>query len=93
MVSMQSSSRSEQFFAVHSLVLWNIGKDYKDFPSFDLVSRYAEQQVAKKVVIETMDALKTARRNIAPLSGAEGYASALFEAYAIRVLQTGANSK
>ena len=89
MVSMQSSSRSEQLLAVHSLVLWHVGRDYKDFPTFELVSRYAEQQVAKKLVKEAMEDLKTARRNMAPLSGAEGYAGALFEAYAIRTLQGG----
>ena len=32
MVSMQSSSRSEQLLAVHSLVLWNVGRITKIFP-------------------------------------------------------------
>ena len=89
MVSMQASNRGEQLVAVHSLILWKEGASYTDPPSFELVSRYAEQLVAKKLAAETMEDLKNARRNMAPLSGAEGYAGALFEAYAIRTLQAG----
>ena len=87
---MQSSNKREESSAVDSLVLWKVTNgDYFAKPGFELVSRYAEQLVAKKLAKETMEDLKTARRSMAPLSGAEGYAGALFEAYAIRTLQEG----
>jgi hypothetical protein len=89
MVSMQSSNRAENNVTVHSLVLWKAGEDFTDTPTFDLVSRYAENLVAKKLALETIARLKSAREDMAPLSGAEGYAGALFEAYAIRKLQGG----
>lgn len=89
MVSMQASNRGEQLVAAHSLIYWKKGKSYNDPPGFELVSRYAEQLVAKKLTAETMEDLKNARWNMAPLSGAERYAGALFETYAIRTLQAG----
>lgn len=93
MVSMQASTRAEQLVTVHSLVLWKKGESYTDSPRFELVSRYAEQLVAKKLALETKEQLKTARLNMTPLSGAEGYAGALFEAYAIRALCDGGTFK
>lgn len=89
MLSMQASTSAEQSVAVHSLVLWKRGEKYTDSPRFELVSKYAEQLVAKKLALETKEQLKTARLNMAPLSGAEGYAGALFKAYAIRALCDG----
>jgi hypothetical protein len=88
MVSMQSY-RGESSVTVHSLVLWKIDKKYDKSPKFELVSRYAEQLVAKKLSMESTEQLKSARLGMAPLSGAEGYAGALFEAYSIRTLQAG----
>ena len=89
MVSMQSSNRGQNRFTVHSLVLWKKGKTFTDIPSFELVSRYAEKMVAKKLCLEAAAKLKNTREELAPLSGAEGYAGALFEAYAIRKIQDG----
>jgi hypothetical protein len=66
-----------------------LDKNYEESPKFELVSRYAEQLVAKKLSMESTEQLKSARLHLAPLSGAEGYAGALFEAYAIRTLQAG----
>lgn len=89
MVSMQASNRQENRFMVHSLVLWKKGKNYTDQPRFELVSRFAEKLVAKQLCREAAAKLKSAREDLAPLSGAEGYAGALFEAYAIRTIQEG----
>ena len=89
MVSMQASDRAENRVMVHSLVLWKIDNDFAATPSFELVSRYAERLVAKKLCLESATKLKSAREDLAPLSGAEGYAGALFEAYAIRRIQAG----
>ena len=89
MVSMQASNRRENRSMVHSLVLWKMGTTYTDKPSFALVSRYAEKLVAKQLCLEAAAKLKIARQDLAPLSGAEGYAGALFEAYAIRTIQEG----
>jgi len=86
---------------VHSLVLWKTGKVhelppkashadvYLSDPRFELVSRYAEKLVAKKLCLETAAKVKSAREDLMPLSGAEGYAGTLFEAYAIRTLRDG----
>jgi hypothetical protein len=97
MVSSQSASKGDNQVIVHSLVLWSVPKDvdgnfkYGASPVFSLVSRYVERMVSQKLVIvkETLTVLKEAQSNLAPLSGAEGYAGALFEAYAIRMLQNG----
>lgn len=89
MVSMQASNRGENRIMVHSLVLWKMGTTYMADPSFELVSRFAEKLVAKKLCLEAAAKLKSARQDMAPLSGAEGYAGALFEAYAIRTIQEG----
>jgi hypothetical protein len=56
MVSMQSSNRVEKNVTVPSLVLWKPGEDFMDTPKFDLVSRYAEHLVAKKLALETSTA-------------------------------------
>ena len=89
MVSMQASDRAENRVMVHSLVLWKVGSDFMATPSFELVSSFAEKLVAKKLCLEAAAKLKSARQDMAPLSGAEGYAGALFEAYAIRTMQAG----
>lgn len=84
MVSMQASDRAENRVMVHSLVLWKVGSDFTATPSFELVSRFAEKLVAEKLCLESTTKLKSARQDMAPLSGAEGYAGALFEACVIR---------
>lgn len=93
MVSSQASNKAAELFMVHSLVLWKVdvanGRGYDQTPRFELVSRYAERLVANKLALESVATLKVARQSMAPLSGAEGYAGALFEAYAIRTLQAG----
>jgi ABC-type dipeptide/oligopeptide/nickel transport system ATPase subunit len=93
MVSMQVSNKATERFMVHALVLWKVdivdGEGYEEDPRFELVSHYAERLVAHKLAIESAAVLKAARQSLAPLSGAEGYAGALFEAYAIRTLQAG----
>jgi hypothetical protein len=62
---------------------------YLQTPKFELVSRYAEALVAKKLSLESEERLKSARQDLTQLSGAEGYTGALFEAYAIRKIQSG----
>ena len=88
MVSMRATTTAVENFMVHSLVLWKVDS-YDEVPRFELVSRYAERLDAKKLAAETAAKLKEARQNLAPMSGAQGYAGALFEAYAIRTLQAG----
>ena len=81
MVSIQASSRHENLFLVHSLVLWKTGvteeslsaspqDKYLSVPRFEMVSRFAEKMVAKKLSRETVAKLKSARHDLAPLSGA-----------------------
>jgi hypothetical protein len=93
MVSMQASNKAAELCMLHALVLWKVdvadGRGYDRIPRFELVSRYAERLVANKLALESAETLKAARQSMAPLSGAEGYAGALFEAYAIRTLQVG----
>jgi len=86
---MQSTNRALNRYKVHSLVLWKTNNILTDNPSFELVSPYAEKMVAKKLCLEAAAKVKNAREELAPLSGAEGYAGALFEAYAIRKIQDG----
>ena len=77
---------ADELVMVHSLVLGKVDA-YNGVPRFELVSRYAKRLVAKKLAAETAAKLKEARQCcMAPLSGAECYAGALFEAYAIRTL-------
>mmetsp|Transcript_21074 Transcript_21074/g.58371 ORF Transcript_21074/g.58371 Transcript_21074/m.58371 type:complete len:541 (+) Transcript_21074:42-1664(+) len=93
MVSMQRSNKATKHSMVHVLILWKVdivgGRGYDQTPRFELVSRYAECLVANKLALESVETLKAARQQMAPMSGAEGYAGALFEAYAIRTLQAG----
>jgi hypothetical protein len=95
MVSSQSSTKGKDQVTVHSLVLWLTKKDaqgnymFEGRPTFLMVSRYVERSVSAKLAKETLKKLKKARSKLAPLSGAEGYAGAMFEVYAIRRLQAG----
>ena len=90
MVTMQSASKNQNQVAVHSLVLWNVNvnnKKYEVYPTFSMVSRYAEKLVAKKLARTELHLLKATQSRLSSVSGASGYAGAMFEAYAIRVLQ------
>ena len=95
MVSSQGVSRDENHVIVHSLVLWSFKSNaaglekYFDEPVYSIVSRYAEVKVAQQLSEETTEDLRQTRKNLSQVSGAEGYAGALFEAYAIRKLQAG----
>ena len=93
MVSMQVANKATEQYMVHALVLWKVdvvedGEGYEDNPRFELVSRYAERLVVEKLAVESAETLKAARQSLTPLSGAEGYAGALVEAYGIRTLLT-----
>jgi hypothetical protein len=80
---------------VHSLVLWqpelkeNGKYDHREMVRFELVSRYAEQKVAEKLSKFDLTLLWATRQRLSPVSGAEGYAGALFEAYAIKKISGG----
>ena len=63
--------------------------DYRGDVSFRLVSRFVEQKVARKLMEHEMSELWDARRQLSALSGAAGYAGALFEAYAIKTICNG----
>lgn len=90
MLSTQMTDKTKESIAVHSLVRWNTKKDaegrflYDQNPSFEMVSRFAEKHVAEKLATLEADDLKLSFMKLQPLSGAEGYAGALFEAYAVR---------
>jgi hypothetical protein len=60
---------------------------------FELVSRYAEQKVAEKLSKFDLTLLSWARLRLSPVSGAEGYAGALFEAYAMKKIRGGGTFK
>jgi hypothetical protein len=49
-----------------------------------MVSMFAEKLVAEKLATLESHELYSSWRRLQPLSGAEGYAGALFEAYAVR---------
>lgn len=80
---MQARSKATKLVMLHSIVPWKVDIDNGEL-RFEIVLRYAERLVAKKLALETAAKLKEARRqNMAPLSSAEGYGGAHFEAYAI----------
>jgi hypothetical protein len=90
MLSTQMTDKTKESVAVHALVRWNTKKDtegcfhYDQSPSFDMVSMFAEKLVAEKLATLESHELYSSWRRLQPLSGAEGYAGALFEAYAVR---------
>jgi hypothetical protein len=63
--------------------------DHREMVRFELASRYAEQKVAEKLSKVDLTLLLATRRQLSPVSGAEGYAGALFEAYAIKMISGG----
>ena len=85
-----TEDKTKENIAVHALVQWNTKKDtngrfmYNQKPSFEMVSRFAEKLVAEKLAALETHELDSSWRMLQPLSGAEGYAGALYEAYAIR---------
>ena len=89
MVATQHTDKDVTKSMVHSLVCWmpmmKDGKiDYRAKVHYKLVSRFAERLVAEKLYISESEELNKTRRSLTALSGAESYAGALFEAYAIR---------
>ena len=93
MVSMHElAQKGKNHLMAHSLVLWIANtEDYTKDPSFKLVSRHVEKEVAKKLCKESINKLKKASKELAQLSGAEGYAGTLFEALAIKMILSGCN--
>lgn len=95
MVASQHTDKDTEKSMVHSLVRWDVGKNvddrycYRDDVRFELVSRYAERLVAKKLSVYDSTRLDNTRRSLQNLCGAEGYAGALFEAFAIRKFLVG----
>eukprot|EP00978_Attheya_sp_CCMP212_P049303 scaffold646440_cov165-Attheya_sp.AAC.1 len=59
MVSMRRRNKAVELVTVHSLVIWKvdveIGRGYDGIPRFELVSRYAERLVAKKLALEAAE--------------------------------------
>jgi hypothetical protein len=90
LVASSQTDKEKENAMVHALVLWkpklkvNGAYDYRGKVRFELVSRFAEKKVAEKLSKNDLTALSNARRRLSPVSGAEGYAGALFEAYAIK---------
>lgn len=95
MVASQHTDKDTEKSMVHSLVRWEVGKKldgsycYREDVRFELVSRYAERLVAKKLSVYDSTRLDNTRRSLQTLCGAEGYAGALFEAFAIRKFLAG----
>lgn len=94
-LSTQMTDKTTESIAAHALVKWNSKKDtegcflYDQNASFEMVSRFAEKQVAEKLATLETHELNSSWRKLQPLSGAEGYAGALFEAYAVRRIISG----
>ena len=90
MAATQRTDKETERVMVHALVRWEPPKNadqsfkYDGDISFDLVSRYAEAMVAQKLYKENLTELKETTAKLRSLPGAEGYAGALFEAYAVR---------
>ena len=89
MIATQNTDKDTEKSMVHSLCLWNCATkngedDYRGDVSCSLVSRFAERLVAEKLYASDSAELNKTRRALAPVPGAESYAGALFEAYAIR---------
>lgn len=90
MLATQQTDKDADQSMVHSLVRWEVQKssggeyEYEKDVRFQLVSRYAETLVAKKLRAYDLEKLNKTRSELAPLSGAAGYVGAIFEAYAIR---------
>lgn len=90
MAATQQTDKETERVMVHALVQWEPSKNadqsfkYDGDISYDLVSRYAEACVSQKLYKETLVKLKTTTEMIRSLPGAEGFAGALFEAYAVR---------
>jgi hypothetical protein len=63
--------------------------DFRAAVSFDLVSRYAETMVAAKLAKRDLHELRDARLRLSSVAGAEGYAGALFEAFAVKTIRGG----
>lgn len=95
MVASQHTDKDTEKSMVHSLVRWEVKKNvdgsycYREDVRFELVSRYAERLVAKKLSDYDSTRLDNTRRSLRALCGAEGYAGALFEAFAIRKFLAG----
>jgi hypothetical protein len=97
MAATQATDNEAEKSMVHALVFWEPSKkengefNYRGDPRFELVSRYAESLVAKKLYEADQVELEKLRLSLAPMSGAESYAGALFEALAIRKILAGGN--
>ena len=89
MLSSQHTDKDTELSMVHSLVRWLVPATTTMQVRFELVSRYAEQVVAQKLSAYDTAKLAETRRSLRAVSGAESYAGALFEAYAIRTLMAG----
>jgi hypothetical protein len=95
MVATKRTDNDMEKSMTHALVRWETAKhadgtfNYRGGVCFELVSRYTERLVAQKLSLLNTEELVATRRKLAPLSGAEGYAGALFEAYAVRKLLAG----
>ena len=89
LVASNTTDKQKENAMVDALVLWkptkvNLKFDYRRDVRFELVSRFVEKKVAEKLSRSDVVQLLKARRQLSPLSGAEGYAGALFEASAIK---------
>jgi hypothetical protein len=95
MVQSNECDKRDEDFMVHSLVLWkpkvkeNGSFDFRAAVSFDLVSRYAEKMVAEKLAKIDLEELRNARLQLSAVAGSEGYAGALFEAFAVKTIRGG----
>jgi len=99
LVASNETDKATENTMVHSLVSWepkvneNGKYDYRGDVRFELVSRFAEKKIAEKLSKVDLTELSQTRRLLSPVTGAEGYAGALFEAYAIKKICGGGTFK
>jgi hypothetical protein len=94
MVDTNSSDKETERNVVHALVRWTTAEvqgkiNYRDQGRLELVSRHAEKLVAQKLTVHNAQTLGQLRSQVLGIPGAEGYADALFEAFAIRRIRDG----
>jgi len=95
LVATDSTDKQIERNMVHSRVLWNTdikenGRHHVRGPvRYSLVSRFAERLVAEKLAKAQLVTLRDSFDQLSLVSGTEGSAGALFEAYAINCMRAG----
>ena len=107
-VTLQRESKELNKVAVHALLLWEVKQEegeeknqtveelfqnYTRQPTYNMVSKYAERQVAKMLAKSKMEDLRDALSTFCAVDATKGCEGALFVAHAMRTIQNGGNFK